>query len=64
LHGNAAITITANGGDASTRRLEGEFTVKVPLMGSAVEHKLLPGILSRLDVEAAALAERLGQPAS
>jgi hypothetical protein len=64
LHGNAAITITANRGDASTRRLEGEFTVKVPLMGSAVEHKLLPGILSRLDVEAAALAERLGQPAS
>jgi hypothetical protein len=61
LHGNATITITADGDAASTRRLEGEFSVKVPLMGSAVEHKLLPGILSRLDVEAAALAERLGQ---
>jgi hypothetical protein len=62
LHGNAAITITADGADASTRRLEGEFTVKVPLMGRTVERKLLPGILSRLDVEAAALAERLGHP--
>jgi hypothetical protein len=61
LHGKAAIAITADGDGASTRALDGDFTVKVPLMGSAVEHKLLPGILARLDVEAAALVERLGR---
>jgi Protein of unknown function (DUF2505) len=59
LHGAAAIRITPSGARASVRRLDGDFTVRVPLMGSTVERRLLPGILSRLDVEAAALTERL-----
>ena len=41
------------------RALDGDFTVKVPLIGRTVERRLLPGILARLDVEAAALAARL-----
>jgi Protein of unknown function (DUF2505) len=59
LHGAATITVTPDQGGGSVRRLDGDFTVKVPLMGSRVERKLLPGILSRLDVEAAALVARL-----
>jgi len=61
LHGTAQIAITADGHapDMSRRRLDGDFTVKVPLVGSSVERRLLPGILARFDVEAAALAARL-----
>jgi Protein of unknown function (DUF2505) len=59
LHGAATITIAPDGDHASVRRLDGDFTVKVALMGGTVERRLLPGILSRLDVEAAALTERL-----
>jgi hypothetical protein len=60
VHGAAAITLTTDGPRGSVRRLDGDFTVKVPLMGGSVERRLLPGILSRLDVEAAALVARLG----
>jgi hypothetical protein len=62
LHGNAQITLTADDtddGDASVRALDGDFVVKVPVIGRTVERKLLPGILARLDVEADALASHL-----
>jgi hypothetical protein len=59
VHGSATIRITSNGAE-SVRRFEGEFVVKVPLMGGTIEKRLLPGILSRFDVEAAALADHLG----
>ena len=59
LHGSARITIDAEDGDSSVRRLDGDFVVKVPLVGGAVERRLLPGVLSRFDVEAAALTARL-----
>jgi len=59
LHGNANITIAATSTGAR-RVLDGEFTVKVPLMGGAVERRLLPGILARFDVEADATAAKLG----
>jgi hypothetical protein len=59
LHGSAAVTVADDGIDACVRRLRGEFVVKVPLMGGTVERKLLPGILSRLDIEAAALTARV-----
>ena len=41
------------------RGLDGDFVVKVPVIGGSIERKLLPGILARLDVEADALAEHL-----
>jgi hypothetical protein len=59
LHGEADVTIADDGERACVRRMRGEFVVKVPLMGGTVERKLLPGILSRLDIEAAALTARL-----
>jgi hypothetical protein len=58
LHGRAGITLTEHGG-STTRTLEGDFTVKVPVIGGTAERKLLPGVLSRFDVEAAALTARL-----
>jgi hypothetical protein len=59
VHGAATINLTADGASGSVRRLDGDFTVKVRLIGGSVERRLLPGILSRLDVEASALAERV-----
>jgi hypothetical protein len=60
LHGNAKITITGgDGADASVRALDGDFVVKVPVIGGTIERRLLPGILARLDVEADALAAHL-----
>jgi Protein of unknown function (DUF2505) len=59
LHGSADVTVADDGVDACVRRLRGEFVVKVPLMGRTVERRLLPGILGRLDIEAAALTARL-----
>jgi hypothetical protein len=49
---------TADG--TSTRRtFAGELKVKVPFVGGQAERKLAPGIRSRLDAEAAALADWL-----
>ena len=58
LRGDARITLSANV-DACVRALDGDFVVKVPVIGGTLERKLLPGILARLDVEADALAEHL-----
>lgn len=64
LHGDAAFTLTAatdaEGGRSTTRRIEGSLSVRVPLIGAAAERRILPGLLGRLDLEAAALNERLG----
>jgi hypothetical protein len=58
VHGAATITLTRDGAEC-VRRFDGDFVVKVPLMGGTIEKRLLPGILSRFDVEAEALADRL-----
>jgi hypothetical protein len=60
VHGDATITITADG-DGCVRRFDGEFVVGVPLMGGTIEKRLLPGILTRFDAEAAALSARIGE---
>jgi hypothetical protein len=59
LHGNATIVLEPDDTGGCVRRLSGDFTVKVPVVGSTVERKLLPGIVSRLDAEADALTARL-----
>ncbi|MDZ4826886.1 MAG: DUF2505 family protein [Actinomycetota bacterium] len=51
-----AITPTASG---SVRTLNGDFSIGVPLIGGTAERKILPGVLRRLDVEAAAVAAQL-----
>ena len=53
----ATITLTPDGAEC-VRRFDGDFVVKLPIMGGTIEKRLLPGILSRFDVEAEALADR------
>ncbi len=70
LHGAASITLTGLGaGDgigeeaapAETERvLSGEIVVGVPGIGRMAERRIVPGLLARLDVEAAAVSSRLG----
>lgn len=43
------------------RRLDGELTVAVPGIGRMAEARIVPGLLRRLDLEAAAVARRLPQ---
>lgn len=50
------ISVAATG---SVRRLSGEFSVRVPVVGGTAERRILPGVLRRLDVEAGAVSARL-----
>ena len=59
VRGEATIRIDAEGDRASVRRIEGTFTVGVPLIGGTAERAILPGVLRRMDVEADALAQRI-----
>jgi hypothetical protein len=60
LNGNAAVTVTAAGGSAhARRRIAGDFHVRVPLVGGSAERRIVPGLVRRLDVEAAALSKEL-----
>jgi hypothetical protein len=59
LYGAAGVALIAlgTGTDAprTRRRIEGEFFVKVPVVGGTAERRIVPGLVRRLDVEAAAL---------
>jgi hypothetical protein len=44
---------------ASLRRLEGELTVALPVVGGMAERRIVAGVLTRLDVEADAVARLL-----
>lgn len=58
LYGSASVTLAAVG--AGTRRtVEGEFFVKVPVVGGTAERRIVPGLVRRLDVEAEALTAAL-----
>lgn len=59
LHGAADVALEALDG-GTLRRIEGELTVAVPLLGGRAEGHILPGLLRRLDIEAAAVEQRLG----
>jgi Protein of unknown function (DUF2505) len=58
LHGDARFTLVADR-DATVRRLEGELVVALPVIGRMAEQRIVPGVLNRLDVEAAAVERRL-----
>jgi hypothetical protein len=60
LNGRADVALVAGSGDDCTRRIGGDLHVKFPLVGGTAERRIVPGLLIRLDVEAAALAARLG----
>jgi hypothetical protein len=57
LYGSAAVTLVAcdGDGDRTRRTVSGELFVKVPLVGGTAERRIVPGLVSRLDVEAAAV---------
>src|SRR3954471_23623565 len=59
VDGTASVTISPTGADGSHRRIAGDFHIRIPLVGGTAERKIVPGIVRRLDVEAAALAARL-----
>jgi hypothetical protein len=59
LNGRADVALAAGGDDRCTRRIAGDLHVKVPLVGGTAERRIVPGLLIRLDVEAAALAAKL-----
>jgi hypothetical protein len=59
LHGSADFDLVAEG-TGTIRRMSGELIVAVPMVGSWAEKKIKPGLLRRLDIEAAALDKRLG----
>ncbi len=54
LHGSARFTVEPEG-SGSVRRLEGELVVAIPGIGRMAERKIVPGLLRRLDIEAAAV---------
>src|SRR4051794_19511333 len=60
VNGEAAVAITDLDGDVrSRRRIAGDLHIRVPLIGSTAERKIVPGVVRRLDVEADALASEL-----
>ncbi len=58
LHGSATFTLAGDGA-STTRRLEGELVVAVPGIGRMAERRIVPGVVRRMDIEAAAVNERL-----
>jgi hypothetical protein len=60
LHGSATFTLAGDGA-STTRRLEGELVVAVPGIGRMAERRIVPGILRRMDIEAAAVDDRLSE---
>jgi hypothetical protein len=61
LHGAADVVLEATA-TGTRRRIDGEFFVKVPLVGGTAERRIVPGIVTRMDVEAAALTAALNAP--
>jgi len=61
LHGRADFVLHADragagpGARMTVRRLDGELTVAIPVVGRMAERRIVPGILGRLDVEATAV---------
>jgi hypothetical protein len=58
MHGNGTIVLTATNAGAH-RHIDGELVVKVPLIGGMAEKKIVPGLVRRLDIEAAAVTAAL-----
>ena len=59
LHGAADVRLEPIDTTDTRRRIAGEFFVRVPLVGGTAERRIVPGLVARLDVEAAALTTAL-----
>ena len=57
-HATVAIEPVATG---SARRIAGDLQIRVPLVGGTAERRIVPGIVSRLDMEATAARSHLGE---
>ncbi len=59
VNGMADVAIVAVDADRSQRRIAGDFHIRIPVVGGTAEKRIVPGLLRRLDVEAAALSQEL-----
>ncbi len=60
LNGSAHVAIAPFEGNGRSRRhIAGDLHVRVPLVGGTAERSIVPGLVRRLDVEAAALSKEL-----
>jgi hypothetical protein len=59
LNGDAKVVLTRDGSGHSSRRIDGDFHVRFPLIGGTAERRIVPGLTRRLDVEATALATEI-----
>ena len=59
LHGSAEVTLSGIDGARTRRAIAGDFFVRVPLVGSTAERRIVPGLVRRMDVEAEALTTTL-----
>jgi len=60
LHGDATVALLEGATPDTTRRtIKGALHVRVPLIGGNAERRIVPGLVQRLDVEAAALTRAL-----
>jgi hypothetical protein len=59
LQGTAQVSIAAIGPGRSRRHIEGDLRVRIPVVGGRAEKAIVPGLVRRIDVEAAALAAAL-----
>jgi hypothetical protein len=57
VRGAATVTLDDAGAGATRRIVEGELVVRVPLIGRAAERAIVPGLVRRLELEAAALQQ-------
>jgi len=57
--GSATVAIAVTGAASCRRRIDGDFRIRIPLLGGKAERAIVPGLARRLDVEAAALAAAL-----
>ena len=59
LNGDATVTFTARDGGSCARHIAGDLRVRIPVVGGRAEKAIVPGLVRRIDVEAAALADEL-----
>jgi hypothetical protein len=59
LNGQAALRLVPDGDAGCRRHIAGDLHVRFPVVGGTAERRIVPGLLIRLDVEAAALTEKL-----
>jgi hypothetical protein len=59
LHGTADFVVKASG-KGSVRRIDGELVVAVPGIGRMAERRIVPGVVTRLDIEAQAVEDQVG----